>query len=280
VLHLWSLKIVSMIRRVPLSVTWHEVWSKPYWLKYLGPLGHLAAIVEKWSLALPDRFIAVSDMTRSRLIAEGVPPTKISLIENTLDLSGISLASTSLPATDLLFVGRLISHKRVDLLLETLAELKSTGKKPSLTIVGTGPEQLNLQEQAQNLGIFEQVIFYSDGLESNDVWGLMKKCPVFLLPSEREGYGIAVQEALIAGAIVLVSNHPDNASKELIDQSNKGRIVGEQSANAWAKEITSLIELGELDDRVPIERSFIDEELADNFVADYQLSWNQALASK
>jgi glycosyltransferase involved in cell wall biosynthesis len=108
----------------------------------------------------------------------------------------------------------------------------------------------------------------------------MKKCPVFLLPSEREGYGIAVQEALIAGARVLVSNHPDNASKELIDQSNKGRIVGEQSADAWAKEITSLIELGELDDRVPIERSFIDEELADNFVADYQLSWNQALASK
>jgi len=280
VLHLWPLKFVSMIRRVPLSVTWHEVWSKPYWLKYLGPLGYIAAFIEKWSLALPDRFIAVSDMTRSRLIAEGVPPTKISLIENTLDLAGIRSAGTSLPATDLLFVGRLISHKRVDLLLETIAELNSTGKKPSLTIVGTGPEHLNLQEQAQKLGIIEQVTFYSDGLESNDVWGLMKKCPVFLLPSEREGYGIAVQEALIAGAIVLVSNHPDNASKELIDQSNKGRIVGEQSASAWAKEITNLIELGRLDDRVPSRKLLVEDELADNFVADYQLSWNQALASK
>jgi glycosyltransferase involved in cell wall biosynthesis len=165
-------------------------------------------------------------------------------------------------------------------LLETIAELNSTGKKPSLTIVGTGPEQLNLQEQAQRLGIIEQVTFYSDGLESNDVWGLMKKCPVFLLPSEREGYGIAVQEALIAGAIVLVSSHPDNASKELIDQSNKGRIVGEQSASAWASEITNLIELGRLDDRAPSRNLLVEGELADNFVADYQLSWNQALASK
>jgi hypothetical protein len=108
----------------------------------------------------------------------------------------------------------------------------------------------------------------------------MKKCPVFLLPSEREGYGIAVQEALIAGAIVLVSNHPDNASKELIIHSNKSRIVGEQRASAWAKEITSLVESGYLDDRPSIGNSIIVDELADNFVAEYQLSWNQALASK
>ena len=65
VLHLWPLKLVCLIRKVPLSVTWHEVWSKPYWLKYLGPLGYIAALVEKWSLLLPNSFIAVSDMTLS-----------------------------------------------------------------------------------------------------------------------------------------------------------------------------------------------------------------------
>jgi len=280
VLHLWPLKIVSMIRKVPLSVTWHEVWSKPYWLKYLGPLGYIAASVEKWSLSLPDRFIAVSEMTRARLIAEGVAPAKISLIENTLDITGIRNANTSLPGTDLLFVGRLISHKRIDLLLETIAELRSRGRNLSLSVVGTGPEQLNLHEQAQKLGILEQVTFYSDGLESNDVWGLMKKCPAFLLASEREGYGIAVQEALIAGAMVLVSNHPDNAAKELIDQSNKGRIVGEQSPTAWADAITGLIEIGYLDNSVSAKSALNDYELADNFISDYQLSWSQALAAK
>ncbi len=280
VLHLWPLKIVSMIRKVPLSVTWHEVWSKPYWLKYLGPLGYIAASVEKWSLALPDRFIAVSEMTRARLINEGVAPVKISLIENTLDVAGIRTANTSLPGTDLLFVGRLISHKRVDLILETIAELNHRGRTLSLSIVGTGPDHLNLLNQARELGISGQVTFYANGLESKDVWGLMKKCPVFLLPSEREGYGIAVQEALIAGAIVLVSNHPDNASKELIDQSNKGRIVEEQSAVAWADEITSLIEIDLLNKSATTENAFNDDELADNFVADYQISWNQALATK
>jgi glycosyltransferase involved in cell wall biosynthesis len=108
----------------------------------------------------------------------------------------------------------------------------------------------------------------------------MKKCPAFLLASEREGYGIAVQEALIAGAMVLVSNHPDNAAKELIDQSNKGRIVGEQSPTAWADAITGLIEMGYLDNSVSAKSALNDYELADNFVSDYQLSWSQALAAK
>jgi len=280
VLHLWPLKIVCQIRKVPLSVTWHEVWSKPYWLKYLGPLGYLAALVEKWSLALPDRFIAVSDMTRSRLIAEGVSPAKISLIENTLDISGIQRAVTSLPRTDLLFVVRLISHKRIDLLLSTVAELKARGILVSLSIVGTGPELINLQGKMFELDISEQVTFYSDGLESNDVWGLMKKCPIFLLPSEREGYGIAVQEALIVGALVLVSNHPDNAARELIDQTNNGRIVGEQTAQAWADEISNLIATGIFDNSVNKVDQLSHDNSQDNFVADYQFSWNLTLAAK
>ena len=280
VLHLWPLKIVCQIRKVPLSVTWHEVWSKPYWLKYLGPLGYLASLVEKWSLALPDRFIAVSDMTRSRLIAEGVSPAKISLIENTLDISGIQRAETLLPRTDLLFVGRLISHKRIDLLLSTVAELKARGILVSLSIVGTGPELINLQGKMFELDISEQVTFYSDGLESNDVWGLMKKCPIFLLPSEREGYGIAVQEALIVGALVLVSNHPDNAARELIDQTNSGRIVGEQTAQAWADEISNLIATGIFDNSVNKGDQLSHDNSQDNFVADYQFSWNLTLAAK
>jgi len=279
VLHLWPLKIVCLIRKVPLSVTWHEVWSKPYWLKYLGPLGYIAALVEKWSLALPDRFIAVSDMTRSRLIAEGVSPEKITLIENTLDVIGIRDAETTLLGTDLLFVGRLISHKRVDLLLSALAELKTRGAKPTLSIVGTGPEQLNLMNQAKNLGILEQVTFYCDGLESNDVWGLMKKCPVFVLPSEREGYGIAVQEALLVGATVLVSNHPDNAARHLVEKTNNGRIVDEQSPLAWADSVSDLIEIGHIRNSASKKEQLSEDFLQDNFVADYQISWNQTLAS-
>jgi glycosyltransferase involved in cell wall biosynthesis len=280
VLHLWPLKIVCRIRKVPLSVTWHEVWSKPYWLKYLGPLGYLAALVEKWSLALPDRFIAVSDMTRSRLIAEGVSPAKISLIENTLDISGIRTAETSLPRTDLLFVGRLISHKRIDLLLSTVAELKAQGILVSLSIVGTGPEMTNLQSKMFELNISEQITFYADGLESHDVWGLMKKCPVFVLPSEREGYGIAVQEALLVGATVLVSNHPDNAARELINQTSKGRIVGEQTAQAWADEISNLIATGIFDNAIKQRDRLEDDNSQDNFVSDYQYSWNLALAAR
>jgi glycosyltransferase involved in cell wall biosynthesis len=256
------------------------VWSKPYWLKYLGPLGYIAALVEKWSLLLPNSFIAVSDMTRSRLVAEGVSPEKITLIENTLDIDGIREAETLLPSTDLLFVGRLISHKRLDLILCALQELKNIGIRPTLSIVGTGPERLNLLNQAHNLGISEQITFFCEGLESSDVWGLMKKCPIFVLPSEREGYGIAVQEALLVGATVLVSNHPDNAARHLVEKTTNGRIVKEQNKLAWADSLKDLIEFGQSRKSVSKSPLLLEDSPIDNFVSDYQFSWNQTLAVK
>jgi glycosyltransferase involved in cell wall biosynthesis len=279
ILHLWPLKMICRIRKIPFSVTWHEVWSKPYWLKYLGPLGHIAAMVEKWTLSLPDRFVAVSEMTRSRLIAEGVPAEKIALIENTLDIAGIRGAETSLPETDLLFVGRLMSHKRIDLLLLALQELKSKGQKPTLSIVGSGPEELNLQSQVLELGIEDQITFYAQGLESSDVWGLMKKCPIFLLPSEREGFGIAVQEALLVGATVLVSNHQDNAARHLIDTDSKGRVVQEQSAHFWADALNDVLSSGPTSNRAETREMF-EEDPLDDFVEEYKISWNKTLALK
>jgi glycosyltransferase involved in cell wall biosynthesis len=108
----------------------------------------------------------------------------------------------------------------------------------------------------------------------------MKKCPVFVLPSEREGYGIAVQEALLVGATVLVSNHPDNAARELIDQTNKGRIVGEQTAQAWADEISNLIATGIFANSVNKGDQLSHDNSQDNFVSDYQFSWNLTLAAR
>ena len=60
---------------------------------------------------------------------------------------------------ELVFLGRLVSDKGVNLLLDALAQLKPMGLSPKLTIIGSGPEESRLRQQVQDLEIFSQVHF-------------------------------------------------------------------------------------------------------------------------
>lgn len=240
-LQIWPLKLVCLFLRIPMCVTWHEVWGQKYWQEYLGNLGSIAGYIESMSMKLPNRIIAVSEMTRQRLIDQGVDVAKIALVANTVDTAEIRNANTNLPATDLLYVGRLIEHKRVDLLLDSIARLKSQGSLYTLSVVGQGPQLEALMDQALKLGVLNQITFYSKPLSSQDIWGLMGICAVFASPSEREGFGIAALEAITAGSRVLVSGHNDNASRFLVTSNEIGEVVSNQSISDWSKAIESAL---------------------------------------
>jgi len=54
-LQLFSLKIVSIIKRKLFIADWHEVWGMKNWIEYLGPIkGWLAYIIEYWSVKMPN----------------------------------------------------------------------------------------------------------------------------------------------------------------------------------------------------------------------------------
>jgi glycosyltransferase involved in cell wall biosynthesis len=146
-----------------------------------------------------------------------------------------------LPATDLLYVGRLLQHKRVDLLLDSLSQLKSQGSLYTLSVVGQGPLLDALIDKATRLGISSQVTFYSKPLKSEDIWGLMGTCKVFVSPSEREGFGIAALEAITAGTRVLVSSHSDNASRFLVTSTQVGEAVSKQTISEWSLAIRNAL---------------------------------------
>jgi glycosyltransferase involved in cell wall biosynthesis len=272
-LQIWPLKLVCILRRIPLCVTWHEVWGPKYWQEYLGNLGPIAGFVESLSMKLPDRIIAVSEMTKQRLIEQGVHTAKIALVANTVDALEIRNAKTNLPATDLLYVGRLIEHKRVDLLIDSLSQLNSQGSLCTLSVVGQGPLLNALMDQATRLGVSSQVTFYSRQLKSEDIWGLMGTCKVFVSPSEREGFGIAALEAITAGLRVLVSSHSDNASRFLVTSSQVGEAVSKQTTSEWSLAIRNA-----LDQQVNKEdhlSKFSDSQV--NFSILYQENWEDLL---
>ena len=100
---------------------------------------------------------------------------------------------------DLVFLGRLVSDKGGDLLLEALAELKKGGMMPSLTIIGDGPELGPLRRQADELGVAGQAEF-TGILTGEALVGALNRHRVMVVPSRTpEPFGVVALEGIACG---------------------------------------------------------------------------------
>ena len=235
---LFSLKLVNLWKRKPFYATWHEAVGLNAWRKYIGYLpGTIAYLLERLSVAMPDHIIAVSDRTYSLLKSELHYKGELSLVPNGIDYPTIAAAAVHPDRTDILFAGRLVRHKRVDLLLDAVALLVK--KRPTLRValVGGGPELERIKAQVISLGLDKNVIITGRLEHSIDVFSYMKASKVFVSPSTREGFGITILEAYAAGLRVVTVRHPDNAAQYLI-RSDAGEIC-ELNADALASAIES-----------------------------------------
>ena len=140
-LHIIVLRVIASVRRKRFVVTWHEVWGRDYWLKYLGFGGRAAWMVEWLAMRLPDHIIAASPETSDRLRSVLGATASISVAPNGLDLDVINQVQAADDRTDLIVVGRLIDHKRVDMLLDALALLHARGVPATCRIIGDGPSR-------------------------------------------------------------------------------------------------------------------------------------------
>ncbi len=105
-----------------------------------------------------------------------------------------------------LHVGSCIPRKRIDILLEVFAAVH--GKHPDLRLVKVGGDWTeSQQQQITRLDIGKSLIHFK-GLERTTVAALYRRASLVLLPSEAEGFGLPVIEALACGAIIAVSDIP------------------------------------------------------------------------
>ncbi|MBW4649289.1 MAG: glycosyltransferase family 4 protein [Kastovskya adunca ATA6-11-RM4] len=106
---------------------------------------------------------------------------------------------------ELVFLGRLVSDKGVDLLLEALANLKPLGLTPKLTIIGSGPEESSLRQQVKALKILEQVDFVDVKVEQELAQSLNAH-KILVVPSRwDEPFGIVALEGIACGCVVVGS---------------------------------------------------------------------------
>jgi glycosyltransferase involved in cell wall biosynthesis len=216
-------ELYAIFRRKPLIVTWHEYWSD-YWYIYLASKwkGLIAKTIEWVSSRLPDKIIAVSEHTKADLVSHKVPGDKVQVIHNGVDFDEIQISPVANNASDVIFAGRLIKDKNVDVLMRIIHILKESLPRIKCYIIGDGPERKNLEKLRVELGLEVNVELLGFLDEHQDVYGLMKASKVFVLPSEREGFGMVVLEANACGLPVVVVKAKHSAASSLVKNGESG----------------------------------------------------------
>jgi glycogen(starch) synthase len=106
---------------------------------------------------------------------------------------------------DLVFLGRLVSDKGADVLIAALAQLRAEGLTPTCTVIGSGPEDDSLRNQARAAGVAAQVAFVGV-LRNQALAEQLNRHRVLVVPSRwREPFGVVALEGIACGCVAVVS---------------------------------------------------------------------------
>jgi glycosyltransferase involved in cell wall biosynthesis len=151
-----------------------------------------------------DAFIALSDHSRSKFIAAGLPKERIHVKRNFIQ----DLGSASQPpaaSRRILFAGRLSAEKGVDVLLKGWAQARVTDAE--LLIVGDGPERAALEFQAAALGLQAPSVRFAGAVSPAQVREYIEASRIVVMPSVwYEAAPMMLVESFCAGRGAIVSN--------------------------------------------------------------------------
>lgn len=156
-----------------------------------------------------DGFLVAGARSADYLRDLGIPAARIAVVPHTIDVARFAAARARREAVRaaldagarrvLLFVGRLVPMKRVERLVAAMQ-----GRDPArevLWIVGDGPLRAPLEAQAAATGAAIRFLGFRNQSELPE---LMAAADLLVLPSQRDTWGLVVNEALAAGTPALV----------------------------------------------------------------------------
>lgn len=235
----------------PLMVTWYEFWGR-HWREYIGPGRWIPYAGFEWLCGqLGQRAVAVSGLTEKRLerCRKSGP---VDLVPCGLDLGKVRDAARRDPAEGspgggppgsgppLIYAGRLLAEKRVDLLLRAVRHVSFETEGPLLTVIGDGSQRQELRDLAAELGIADRIDFLGYLETNEDVWAAMKGARIAVQPSSREGFGLFPLEAMALGKPVVYCESSENAVMELVHHGKHG-ICSAAEPEALARALDALL---------------------------------------
>lgn len=191
--------------RQPAVLTWHsDIVRQRLLLALYRPF--LEGLLRRARLVMPTspQYLDSSPFLRAhrdkcRVVPLGIDLTAYEASPQVLEQARVIRARLGTPL--LLFVGRLVGYKGVDVLLEALARSRSGA---SLAIVGAGPLRTPLERLARDRGLSGRVHFIATATDE-ELRTLYHACDALVLPSvdRNEAFGLVQLEAMACGRPVV-----------------------------------------------------------------------------
>jgi glycosyltransferase involved in cell wall biosynthesis len=214
---------VRRFRRFKVVVDWFEVWTREYWLEYLGRLaGRLGWLTQRMTARTQHEALCFSRLHARRLDVLGHRGS-ITLVE------GLSVlprdAPAPLPAEPLVvFAGRHIPEKGAPAVVRAVAEALKRIPDLRAEIFGDGPDRVEVLRLIEVLNL-DGAVAAPGFAAADEVQAKLCRALCHVFPSRREGYGLVVVEAAALGTPTVVVESPDNAARELVVDGENGVVA-------------------------------------------------------
>ena len=142
-----------------------------------------------------------------------------------------------------MFAGRQIPEKNVPAIPPAIARAREQLPAQRALILGDGPDREEAERRVAELGL-ESEVEIPGRVDAAEVGRSLARASCLLLPSEREGYGLVVVEAVSRATPAIVVAAPDNAATELVEDGVNGMIVPSPAPEELAAAVVRVVESG------------------------------------
>lgn len=203
-----------------------------------------------------DKAITVSNFSKEIPLFFGFEAKEIEVIPNGVDLDIIeAVEPLNLPGyPKILFVGPLSQIKGVDTILRVFSIIIEKFPDAHLYLVGDGPERSNLEKLSNSLDVMNNVHFEGFHTPGIDTYSYYKSCDLLIMASHREGFPMAIIEAMASGLPCIVSDIP---SFGIVEDAKCGLMLNFTNIRKAAEEIIEYLEMNNLDNHSKNAREYV-----------------------
>jgi glycosyltransferase involved in cell wall biosynthesis len=203
----------------------------------LRRLGRPFALLERLALSVIEKFdlVVVRGRDAERFAKEHAGARRVAIIPGSVNVEEFTGASGD-REYDMVFVGQLVSRKQPLQFVEIAAAVARTRPSLRAAILGDGPMMPDVQRAiaAHGLGATIDVLG-----RTADVKRYLTRSKIFVLTSRSEGLSIAMAEAMIAGAVPIVSDVGD--LRDLVVNDETGYLIQLDDTTEFSRRVASVL---------------------------------------
>jgi len=221
---------------------WIEVWSDDYWRQYLGLFGGMVgAAIQRLCIRLTRHAFTFSQLTAELLRQDGYTGHLV-ILKGMSDSPGPQPLNFQREPV-VVFAGRHIREKHVAAIPAAISVARAQIPNLQAIVFGEGPARAELLAEITRLHL-ENIVVCPGFAPWKEVDSAMRRAMCLVLPSEREGYGAVVMEAIARGTPAIVVRAPRNAATSLIVENVNGFIAPSIDASELASRIIKVHQEG------------------------------------